>query len=45
MNPVDPSSEPVDLTPIPNPQFAIPRDPFFDYTDLFIFTGLCASAG
>ena len=42
MNPTDPSSEPVDLTPPPNPEAPIPSpDPFFDYTDLFFFVGLC----
>ena len=42
MNPIDPSSEPVDLTPIPNPQLPIASpDPFFDYTDLFFFVGFC----
>ena len=42
MNPIDPSSEPVDLTPIPNPQPPIASpDPFFDYTDLFFFVGFC----
>jgi uncharacterized protein len=33
--------EPVDFTPIPNPQFPTPRVPFFDYTDLCFFIGLC----
>jgi hypothetical protein len=33
--------EPVDLTPIPSPQSPTPRVPFFDYTDLFFFIGLC----
>jgi uncharacterized protein len=37
MNPI----ERVDLTPTPNPQSPVPRVPFFGYTDLFFFTGLC----
>jgi membrane protease YdiL (CAAX protease family) len=41
MNPLDPTSEPVEFTPIPNPQPPIPRVPFFDYTDLFFFLGVC----
>jgi membrane protease YdiL (CAAX protease family) len=41
MNPIEPSSEPVYLTPLPNPQPPIPSSPFFDYTDLFFFIGLC----
>jgi membrane protease YdiL (CAAX protease family) len=39
MNPIEPSGDPVHFEPIPHPP--VPRDPFFDYTDLFIFTGLC----
>lgn len=44
MNPIDPasdsSSEPVGLTPIPSFETPPPRDPFFDYTDLFVFIGI-----
>lgn len=40
MIPNDPSSEPVDLTPIAPPEPPPPRDPFFDYTDLFCFIGV-----
>src|ERR1700733_4282741 len=32
---------PIELTPIPNPQSPTPSGPFFDYTDLFFFIGLC----
>jgi membrane protease YdiL (CAAX protease family) len=32
---------PIELTPIPNPQSPTPSSPFFDYTDLFFFIGLC----
>jgi CAAX protease family protein len=42
MNPLDPTSEPVEFTPIPNPQPPTPRQPFFDYTDFFFFVVLCA---
>jgi membrane protease YdiL (CAAX protease family) len=41
MNPIDPSSEPVDLTPSPTPAPTIPNGPFFDYTDFFFFVALC----
>jgi hypothetical protein len=41
MNPLDPTSEPAEFTPIPNPQPPIPREPFFDYSDLFLFLGFC----
>lgn len=45
MNPIDPSGDPVDLTPTPvpapapPPSFAPPppREPFWDYTDLALF--------
>lgn len=40
MNPIEPSSEPLDLTPAPMPQpppATPPREPFFDYADLFLF--------
>jgi membrane protease YdiL (CAAX protease family) len=40
MMPTDPSSEPIELTPIPNPQPLIPKEPFFDYSDFFLFLGL-----
>jgi membrane protease YdiL (CAAX protease family) len=32
---------PIDLTPAPHPQPPTPSSPFFDYTDLFFFVGLC----
>ncbi len=41
MNPLDPSSEPVDLTPTTSHQPPATSGPFFDYTDLFFFVGLC----
>jgi membrane protease YdiL (CAAX protease family) len=45
MIPNDPSIEPVDLTPTPSPQSPTPNPqspiPFFDYSDLFFFIGLC----
>jgi membrane protease YdiL (CAAX protease family) len=41
MNPLDPTSEPVEFTPIPRPQPPTPRVPFFDYADLFFFLGVC----
>jgi len=41
MNPLDPTSEPVEFAPIPNPLSPIPRQPFFDYSDLFFFVVLC----
>jgi uncharacterized protein len=42
MNPIDPSSEPVDLTPpATSHQPPTASGPFFDYTDLFFFVGLC----
>jgi uncharacterized protein len=41
MNPIEPSSDAVDFTPTPSPQPPVPRIPFFDYTDLFFFAGLC----
>jgi membrane protease YdiL (CAAX protease family) len=41
MNPIDPTTNPVDLEQIPNPHPPIPRVPFFDYTDFFLFAGLC----
>jgi membrane protease YdiL (CAAX protease family) len=41
MTPIDPSSNPIDLAPIANGQEPIAKVPFFDYTDLFFFAGLC----
>jgi membrane protease YdiL (CAAX protease family) len=41
MNPLEPSSEPVEFPPPPVVPFSIPSEPFFDYTDLFVFAGLC----
>jgi uncharacterized protein len=41
MNPFEPSSDAVDLTPTPSPQPPAPNVPFFDYTDLFVFVGIC----
>jgi membrane protease YdiL (CAAX protease family) len=41
MTPIDPSSDPIDLTPIANGQEPIATGPFFDYTDVFLFAGLC----
>jgi len=32
---------PIDIGPIPNPQPPSASSPFFDYTDLFFFVGLC----
>lgn len=43
MIPNDPSSEPVDLTPIPTSEPPTPSGPFFDYTDL-LFAILLAFA-
>lgn len=37
---MEPSSEPVDLTPPPSPQRPLRREPFFDYADLFLFIGM-----
>ena len=36
MNPIEPLSQ-----PIPNPQPAAPREPFWDYSDLLLFIGFC----
>lgn len=44
MNPMDPMSEPVSVTPEIHPEDSQPRDPFFDYSDLFVFVGLLAAA-
>jgi uncharacterized protein len=41
MNPIDPPSDTVHIEPTPSPQPPVPRVPFFDYTDLFFFAGLC----
>jgi hypothetical protein len=40
MNPIDPSSEPLDLTPGPALEPPILREPFWDYTDLLLFVFL-----
>jgi uncharacterized protein len=46
MTPLDPSSDPIGLTPIPDPQPPIPspRSPFFDYSDLFFFVGFALAS-
>jgi uncharacterized protein len=46
MNPIEPSGEPLDLSPIPEPPSPIPdpRSPFFDYSDFFFFVGLAVAS-
>jgi len=41
MTPIEPSGDPINLSPIPDPQPAIPNppSPFFDYSDFFSFVG------
>ena len=49
MNPSDPTSEPVSVTPQPHtpeslPPSEDPREPFYDYSDLFLFIGMLAAS-
>ncbi len=44
MNPIEPSSDAVHIEPTPDPPPPIPSDPFWDYTDFFLFVLLVISS-